>query len=270
MSTPQLSVVIATKNEEKNIRECLESIRRGEWVDEIIVVDDVSTDKTVEICREYTDKIFVNDSKGSFHKNKNLGIEKAIGEWILSIDADERVGPELAEEIRKAITKSEKVGYYISRKNYFLGKWIKGCGWYPDYIIRLLRKGATKWPLNIHDTPFIEEKERVGYLKNSLIHISYTTLDQYFRKFAQYTSRLAQEEYEKGIRITSTNCFIFFIIKPLYWFFRKYFLLHGYTNGFRGFFISFSSALTIFMTYAKLWEMQQKNRVVSEFISSDF
>ena len=252
----KISVVIATKNEERNIRDCLESVK---WADEIVVVDDESKDRTVEICREYTDKIFTNDTKGSFHKNKNLGIDKASGEWILSLDADERITQELSREIKDIIGKPDKLGYYISRKNYFIGKWIKGCGWFPDYIIRLFRKGATRWPLEIHDVPKIEEKHKVGYLRNPMIHMSYTNLEQYFDKFTRYSTKLAQEEYEKGTRITKTNFLILFIVKPLSWFFRKYFFLRGYIDGFRGFFISVSSALTIFMTYSKLWEMRRKD-----------
>lgn len=252
----KLSVIIATKNEERNIQNCLESIK---WADEIVIVDDMSTDKTVEICKRYTEKIFFNDSQGSFHKNKNLGIEKVTGDWILSLDADERVSPELKEEILSILVSqpSIAIGYYIPRKNYFLGKWIKGCGWWPDRIIRLFKNGVTRWPLDIHDTPRIEEKEKIGYLRTSLIHYTYQNLFQYFEKFNHYTSRLAQEEHEKGIKINKGNFSTYFLIKPLFWFLRKYFLWKGCRDGFRGFFISFSSALVIFVTYAKLWEKQK-------------
>ncbi len=250
----KLSVVIITKNEEENIGDCLESVK---WVDEIIVVDDMSRDRTVETCKGYTEKVFLNDSQGSFHKNKNLGIEKATGDWILSLDADERLSPESAKEIKAAINNPEKIGYYLPRKNYFLGKWIRGCGWWPDRIIRLFKKGVTKWPLNIHDTPKIEERNKVGYLRKPLIHYTYRSLNQYFEKFNRYTLRLAQEEYEKGIRINKRNFFIYFGVKPSFWFLRKYLLWKGFRDGFRGFFISLSSALTIFTTYAKLWEKQE-------------
>ena len=250
----KLSVVVITKNEEKDIRDCLESVK---WADEIVVVDDLSNDGTVEICREYTKKAFSNDSQGSFHKNKNLGIEEATGDWILSLDADERVSPKLAKEIKEAINDPKKIGYYIPRKNYFLGKWIRGCGWWPDRIIRLFEKGATRWPLDIHDTPRIEQKNKVGYLRNSLIHYNYQNFNQYFEKFNRYTSRLAQEEFEKGIKVNKGNFTVYFLIKPLFWFLRKYLLWRGYRDGFRGFFISFSSALVIFTTYAKLWEKQK-------------
>lgn len=250
-----ITAVIATKNEEKNIRECLESIK---WVDEIVVVDDQSHDNTIEICREFSAKIISNDSKGSFHINKNLGLEFSSGDWILSIDADERAAPELSQEIRDEIVESDYLGYYISRKNYFLGKWIRGNGWYPDYIIRLFRRGVTTWPLEIHDVPKITPKDRVSYLNNPLIHISYTSIEQYLEKFARYTTRLAHEEFEKGVRVRNANFLSLFLLKPSFWLFRKYVVKRGYIDGFRGFFISFASALTIFITHAKLWEIQQK------------
>ena len=107
----RISVVISTKNEEKNIKECLESVK---WADEIVVVDDMSTDKTVEICKEYTSKIFIRDSQGDFHRNKNFGAEQVSGEWILSLDADEIITSELAEEIQKAIQDKEILGYYLN------------------------------------------------------------------------------------------------------------------------------------------------------------
>jgi glycosyltransferase involved in cell wall biosynthesis len=253
---PEISVVIATKNEERNIRDCLESVK---WADEIIIVDDASRDKTVEICREYTDKIFINDAKGDFHRNKNLGLEKANRDWILSLDADERITEKLSEEIQVAVQDEEKVGYYLNRKNYFLGKWIRGCGWYPDYIIRLFRKGTTRWPLlaeDFHGTPKIKEKRKTGYLKNEFIHYSYFSIGQYIEKFNLYTSALAKQEYHRQAKI---NLFICFLFKPSLLFFRKYFLMAGYRDGFRGFFISVASALTIFMTFAKLWEMYRKD-----------
>lgn len=254
---PSISLVIAAKNEEKNIRRCLKSVK---WADEIIVVDDVSTDRTVEIAKGYTDKVFINnsaDSQGSFHVNKNLGIDKASGDWILSLDADEIVTAELADEIKEAIENPQMRGYYINRNNYFLGKWIKGCGWYPDYILRLFRKGCARWPRAIHDIPKLGEKDKAGYLKSPLIHYGYYSLSQYFNKFNQYTSILAQQEYEKGNRVKRKNFLLLFLIKPAFYLLRKYFIQKGWREGFRGFFISFSSALVIFATYAKLWEKQE-------------
>lgn len=252
----KLSVVIATKDEERNIKDCLESVK---WADEIVVVDDESKDRTVEICREYTSNIIPNDSKGDFHVNKNLGIEKSSGDWILSIDADERITQELSREIKDAIGKSDKLGYYISRKNYFMGRWIRGGGWFPDYIIRLFRKGTACWPLiaeDFHGTPHIKEKAKTGYLKNAMLHYTYFSFTQFLEKFNLYTSALAKQEYNRGKKMNFLVCFL---LKPCFVFFRKYFFLRSYIDGFRGFFISVSSALTIFMTYAKLWEMRRKD-----------
>ncbi len=256
----KLSVIITTKNEEKNIRNCLENVK---WADEIVIVDDMSNDRTVEICKKYTEKVFSNDSKGGLSTNRNLGIEKSTGNWIFTLDADEMITPELAKEIRQAVNNRAHIAYYISRKNYFLGKWIRGCDWYPDYSIRLFKKGIARWPSGIHDVIRIKEKKKVGYLKNPMIHDSYQSLNQYFEKFNRNTSRLAQEEYDKGIRISKKNFFTYFMLEPLFWFFRKYFLWKGYKDGFRGFFISLSSALVIFTTYAKLWEKQKvKNEII--------
>jgi hypothetical protein len=207
-------------------------------------------------------KIFSNDSKGSFHVNKNLGLEEAGCEWILSLDADECVDGELAVEIKRVLsgdTGSGMLGYYVNRKNYFLGEWIRGCGWYPDCIIRLFRKGATCWPIEIHDVPDIADKSKVGFLKGHLEHSSYRSMDQYMQKFSQYTTRLAFEQWDRGKRVSALTFPLYFMIRPLYWFTKKYFFQKGFADGFRGFFISSSSAFTIFFMYTKLWALQQRN-----------
>lgn len=249
----KISVVIATKNEENNIGACLESVK---WADEIVVVDDTSTDGTIQIAEKYTPRIFVNDSRGDFHKNKNFGAEQASGEWILSLDADEIIPKDLAAEIKEAVNSSSVQGYYLNRRNFFLGKWIRGCGWYPDYILRLFRKGAARWPLieeDFHGTPKADGEKR--YLKYDFLHYSYVSFEQYIKKFNQYSSALARQEYSRG---TKLNFPVHFLFKPCFVFLRKYLLMRGYVDGFRGFFISLASAMTVFMTYAKLWEKKQK------------
>lgn len=253
----KLAIVIATKNEENNIEKCLQSVT---WTDEIIIIDDVSTDQTVEISKKYTDKIFINDSHSVFHINKNLGIDKATSEWILSLDADEIIPEELAEEIKQAIQNQAMLGYYLNRRNYFLGKWIKGCGWYPDYIIRLFRKGVTMWPTEVHNTPQITKKDQLGYLKNDFLHYSYTSFEQYFNKFNLYTMLMAKELNIKEEKVSLLYFPWDFIIKPLLVFIKKYFFQKGWKDGFYGFFISFSSALVQFVTYVKLWEIQKKSK----------
>jgi hypothetical protein len=140
-----------------------------------------------------------------------------------------------------------------------MGRWIRGGGWFPDYIIRLFRKGTARWPLmaeDFHGTPNIKEKAKTGILKNVMLHYTYFSFTQFLEKFNLYTSALAKQEYSRGKKMNFLVCFL---LRPCVVFFRKYFFLRGYIDGFRGFFISVSSALTIFMTYAKLWEMRRKD-----------
>lgn len=252
----KLSVTIAVRNEENNMRRFLDAVK---WADEIVVVDDMSSDKTAEICKEYDVVFSRNDSHGSFHGNKNLAIEQATGDWILSLDADEVVSPELADEIRQAINSDDIVAYYLNRKNYFLGKWIQGCGWYPDRIIRLFRKGVTQWPLQLiaNDTPKAPETGRVGYLKNPFLHYSYVSFDQYLEKFGRYTSALCRQYSAQGKRLKWYSFPAVFVFRPTLIFLRKYFFLKGFRDGFRGLFISFSAAAAEFVAYAKLWELQE-------------
>ena len=253
----KLSVILITRNEEKNIRSCLESVK---WADEIVVIDQSSTDRTVEISKEYTDRVFVVEAKGYCEPDRMVAIAKARGEWILYIDADERVSPELKEEILMTISSCQRIHncYYLPRKNYFLGKWIKGCGWYPGYILRLFKKGTVVFSDQIHQDGTTEEE--CGLLRNDLIHLSYQNLEHYFEKFNRYTSRLAQERYERGARASILNFWVSFLFKPLSFFLRSYFLQQGWKDGFQGFFICFSSGLVTFVTYVKLWELQKAGK----------
>jgi glycosyltransferase involved in cell wall biosynthesis len=251
-----ISAIIITKNEENNIAECLESIK---WVDEIIVVDQSSSDNTVGICKKYTDKVFTVEAKDYCEPDRAVALEKAQCEWILYLDADERVPDELKREILQTINGKGNFNYYkcyyLARRNHFVGKWIKNCGWYPGYVLRLFKKGTVTFSESIHQDG--KTSEKCGYLKNDLIHLSYSSLESYFEKFNRYTSRLATEEFEKGKKVNKKNFVFLFLIKPLIWFFHRYFILKGFRDGFYGFFISFSSALVILITSSKLWEKQK-------------
>ncbi len=253
-----LSVTLATKDESANLSTCLDSIT---FADEIILVDDCSSDNTVEIARDFGARVIVRDSGGSFHENKNLAIDEASGDWILSLDADEVVSKELARSLCDILSFPKSNGYLVDRHNYFLGKWIKGCGWYPDHILRLFRKGESRWPIEIHDTPKLEGgNQNAPLLKGPLIHFSYRDLEQYFEKFNRYTNRLAVEYglHHQNMRGLSIPINLF--ARPGYWFVKKYFLMAGFRDGLRGFFISFSSALTIFVSCLKLWEAQRYDK----------
>lgn len=258
VSVMSLSVTIATKNESEKIIQCMDSVS---FADEIVIVDDCSSDDTVEKAKKAGARVIVRASGGNFHENKNLAIEEAKNEWVLSLDADEIVSDELTETIQSVLSSPTHDGYLVDRHNYFLGRWIRGCGWYPDYILRLFRKGKAWWPFEIHDTPKLDSgNDKAGILQGPLIHYSYDNLDQFFKKFNRYTSRLAVEYSErnesmKGILIP-TNLFL----RPSYQFLKKYIFHKGYKDGLRGFFISYSSALTIFVSYMKLWHSKLKTK----------
>ena len=245
----RLTVTIATKNESANLPNCLASV---DFADEIIVVDDCSTDDTVQIAKDFGTTVLSRNSGGSFHENKNQAIESAHGEWILSLDADEVVSQELADSIKSVLAQPACDGYLVDRHNYFLGQWIRGCGWYPDHILRLFKKGKAWWPLEIHDTPKLQGRNRTApVLQGPLIHYSYQSFEQYFEKFNAYTSRLATEYAQRNERLEGYAIPLNLFLRPGYWFFKKYFLSGGYKDGLLGFFISFSSSLTIFISYLK-------------------
>ncbi|MCD6451045.1 MAG: glycosyltransferase family 2 protein [Acidobacteria bacterium] len=250
-----ISIALIVRNEERNIEECLKSVV---WSDDIIVVDQSSEDKTVEIAKRFTDRVFVTEPKGICNPDRMFSIEKARNEWVLLLEADERVSPELAEEMLGLVNDPtrDEIGYYIPVKNHFLGKWIRGCGWYPSYILRLVKKGFVDFPPTVHSHGI--PKGKCGYLKNALIHLSYSSLSQYLGKLDRYTTEMAKELYDQGVRVRWYNIPLFFFVKPLYFFFYKYLVKWGVGDGFYGFFISFSSGLTIFIAYAKVWEKQIK------------
>ena len=166
-----LSLVVATYNEEENIKDCLESAK--DFVDEIVIIDGSSQDKTARIAKSYTSKVFMVPNQMMFHKNKQLGLDKASGDWILQLDADERLTLELKNEIKERIKKDKEEidGYFIPRKNYFLAKFLKKGGQYPDYVIRLVKKNKAFFPCkSVHEQ--IEVSGKIGYLTNNLIHLA--------------------------------------------------------------------------------------------------
>ena len=252
----KLSVVVVTKNEEDNIRQWLESVK---WADEIIVVDSFSTDKTIEIAKEYTDKIFLDDNPRSMaglaEISKNLGMEKATNEWILVLDADEIVTPELRTEIEEILGKDDKRfdGYLVLRKNYFLGKWMKHGGWWGyGAHVELVRRGKGKFPPYPH-RPLEVPSGKVGYLKNLVIHNTHKSISEWIDKMNRYTTLEAREMDEKGVRFNMGRALLF----PVAVFCRNYFMLRGFRDGFHGFMAAVFAAFYAFVKHAKLWEKQK-------------
>jgi len=244
----KLSVTLITYNEESKVGDALESVK---WADEIVVVDSLSTDRTVEICQRYTEKVYRMPWQG-YVIQKNLALEKASHEWVLNLDADERVSPGLAEEIKQVLQTGELAGYYIPRRVFYLGAWIQYGGWYPDYKLRLFKKDLARWEgRGIHESVVLNGK--AGYLKGELYHFSYDNLFHHIHKINQFTT-LAAEHSPKPVR----GYTIF--LRALFAFFKKYFLKRGFLEGTRGLIISGLSAFQVFIKYAKMWELAQKTK----------
>ncbi len=248
----KLSVTIITLNEEHNIRDALESVK---WADEIVVVDSGSTDKTAEICREYTSKVFYNKWPG-MNGQKAYAKGLASGDWLLNIDADERVSPELAAEIQNIIKNgSDADGYFIPRKVYYLGRWIEHSGWYPDYTLRFFRTDKGKWAgTDPHDEVVVDGK--TGYLKGDIYHFTYRNIEAHVNTMNRFTTIGAAEYEKKGKRSGALDL----IVRPPLAFLKKYILKQGFRDGLPGFIIAVSTAYYVFLKYAKLWELTNINR----------
>jgi glycosyltransferase involved in cell wall biosynthesis len=239
-----ISAVVITHNEEANIEECLRSVS---WADEIVVVDAMSTDTTCDIARGFTDMVFSEPWEGYVTARRHA-IASARSEWILSIDADERVTPELRAEIETHLADPEFDGYLIPRKAYFLGRWIKHCGWYPGYVLRLFRKDKARVTEKmVHEG--IRVDGRVGTLKSSILHYTYRTVDAYFDRFNRYTSLAAKESRLRGKRVNLADI----LLRPVSQFFKMYVIKMGMLDGLQGLILCVFSASYVFTKYVKLW-----------------
>ena len=245
-----LSVVISAFNEEKKIEDCLKS---ASFADEIIFVDNTSSDKTLEIAKNFTDKTFVRENNLMLNVNKNFGFSKASGDWIISLDADERISPSLAKEIRFVIKNSKEInGYWIPRKNIAFGKWIIHAGWYPDYQLRLFKRGKGRFEeKHVHEMISLTGKSEK--LNNHLVHYNYESIFQFLSKMVNiYTPNEAENLYKKGVRVRPYDA----INYPLKEFLTRYFSLEGYKDGLHGLILSFFMSFYHFIVFALLWEKQ--------------
>ena len=219
---PRISVVIITRNEEQKIEACLQSIL---WADEIIIVDDMSLDRTRDICAKYPVKIFVREMT-DFALQRNFGMQQAAGEWIFSIDADERVTPELQVEIAAVVKNSRLDAYFIATKNIMLGRWMRHGGWYPERHIRLFRKDKASWDGAVHEKIRLNKKSSAGFLKQPLIHESHPDISEFSRMLNFYASFEAQNTPVEQIK----NTLFFMVFRPVYIFIKRYFLLLGFLD----------------------------------------
>lgn len=236
-----LSVALAVYNEEENIGRCLASVK--DIADEIIVVDGGSSDNTVAVAKKYGARVIKTTNPPIFHINKQKALDAAHGEWILQLDADEAVSKELGKEILETIS-SHFVpnGYYIARHNYFLGNWLRKGGQYPDYVIRLFRRGSGKFPQkSVHEQ--VEIDGHVGHLENAMEHYSYTSISQYWSKARTYIKLSAAELKEKPNGHSVATAVSYMLVKPVTTFFAIYVRHKGFVDGWRGFLFALFSAL---------------------------
>jgi glycosyltransferase involved in cell wall biosynthesis len=242
----RLSVCIITLNEEDNIRDCLESVR---WADEIVVLDSGSEDRTRQIASEYTDRVLLREWPGHVQQ-KNAAVEEARGEWILALDADERCTPELAEEIRAVIDRPKRpVAYWIPRRLFYMGRWLRHGGWSPEYKVRLFRKGQARWGgVNPHD--HVVTGGPRGTLNGSILHYSYRNLADQIRQTVSFTRIAADEMAAAGKRGGIHRL----ILHPPWAFFHRYVIRLGMLDGLPGLIMATNHAFTVFLKYARLWE----------------
>ena len=245
-----ISAVIITRNEEENIRRCLESITQV--AEEIIVIDSYSTDNTVQICREYPVNVYKLDWHGYAYA-KNFGIEKTSNDYILSIDADELLSEPLIHSIQTV--KSQLTGAYsFNRLSNYCGQWIHHCGWYPDRKIRLFSKNNARWYGNfVHEKLQFDDHMEVINLKGNLLHYSFHSLSDHMQRVDQY-SQLAAEEL---IQMKKRLIILKMIVLPFIKFLKSYIFQNGYLDGFYGFCICVISGFDVFLRYAKVIQIKR-------------
>ncbi len=245
---PTLSVTIITHNEAHTITDCLESVS---WADEIIVLDSGSTDATVELAREYTEQVFVTDWPG-FGVQKNRALEKANSEWVLSLDADERVSPELAAEIPGALATAETAGYVLPFQSTYLGRPMRHGDWKGEKHLRLFRRSAGRFTDDqVHERLLVEGP--IETLKGQVLHHSFADLDEVLDKVNRYSSEGARLRLARGQRSSIIKA----SLHAGWTFFKGYILRAGFLDGREGFLLALSNTLGCFYRYAKLTYMRK-------------
>lgn len=252
-----ISVAIATYNEAEFIGQCLDSV--VSWVDQIIIVDGQSNDNTVNIAKKYPKvKIISTTNKPIFHINKQMAIDACTSDWILQLDADEFVSSNLAQEIKNTINNLSLLenGYWLNRSNFFLGKFLRKGGQYPDPTLRLYRRGLGKLPCkSVHEQALVQGS--TGHLKHDLLHYADRSFKRYLIRHNRYTDLIAQELLDQKVKLSLANFFNYIFLKPIAWFFLTFFRHLGILDGFPGFVFSLFSSLRFPIAYFKLYEKNQ-------------
>lgn len=280
-----ISVTLATYNEQEFLEDCLKSV--ADWVDEIVIVDGHSTDKTVEIAKKYKAKVLLRENNPIFHVQKQIANETAKSDWILQLDADERVPENLKNEIlmllagksfgidswispikslinsflpifaKPSSLSNPASAYWLTRTNFFLGKFLKNTGQYPDPVIRLFQRGKAYLPAkSVHEQMVVEGE--IGWLKNDLLHYATPTFDRYLLREDRYSSLTATELKNQKLKINLVNTVNYLFLKPAGTFLGLFFRYRGFMDGFPGFVFSLYSGLHFAFAYMKLWEKYKK------------
>jgi (heptosyl)LPS beta-1,4-glucosyltransferase len=245
-----VTATVITKNEAGAIAEALKSLS---WADEIIVVDAESTDDTVAIARQFTDRVYVRPWTG-YVDQKNHVASLASHDWIFSLDADERVSPELSAEIRSLLAAGpSEAGYRMPRVSFYLGRWMRTTDMYPDYQLRIYDRRKARWAgLHVHESVKVDG-DTIGYLKSELQHYPYRDLSEHLIRMDRYTTLAAQQMFERGRRATRLEL----LFHPPVAFLRNYILKGGFRDGKAGLIISMVNSYYVMLKFAKLWELQR-------------
>ena len=246
----KLSVVIITKNEAKNIGNALESVS---WADDIVVVDSGSTDTTIEVARRYTDRVTVHEWAG-YGAQKEYAAGLASNDWVLSLDADERISSSLASEIHDLLQNGpDKLGYRIPRVTHYLGRWIRSTDWYPDYQLRLFDRRVARWnKLPVHESVDNISLTKVGHLRGEIEHFAYHEISSHLDTINRYTYLAAAHMQDSGRKVGWLDL----VSRPPVTFVRNYIVRGGYKDGLPGLMVSVLNTYYVFLKFAKLWEKQ--------------
>jgi len=248
-----LSVAIVCQDEEDRIEDCLESVS---FADEIVVVDSGSTDRTLEIVQRYTDRVFHREWQG-WKDQKKWAADRCVNEWVLTLDADEVVSPELKESILHVLKgpREEVDGYTFARRTYYQGRWIKHAGWYPDKKLRLYKKSRAVFAgEDPHEV--IEVSGKTGHLNGDLWHYTYRDFRHHARQLERYAAVNAEAKHKKGVRFKVSDL----VLRPPFTFLKTYVLKLGFLDGLPGFVISVMNGHYTFMKYARLRELDREKR----------
>jgi len=248
-----LSVVIRTKNEEENIERAIKSV--SPVADEIIVIDDFSTDRTVEIAKGLGAKVVFDEKGRTLGEKLNYGADLSRNEWIFFLDADEELSEELRESIRKTLESPRYDAYEVARRTYYMGEFLRHV-WYPEWRLRLFRKGKVRFTGVIHEEPVVKGI-KVGKLKGDLYHYSYASLKHQYLKTVEYARKMAEILHKEGKRFRYYNL----LFNPLWSFVKIFFLKRGFLEGYRGFMVAMSAFFYTFLKYSFLKEIELKEKL---------